>query len=308
MPHITTSRLDALRTTVDTKWSQAYQAVKNWYEALAMFNPSTTEKNTYGWAAMQVELREWLGERVVQNLVEHDQEIVNKLYEATLRVKRTKVEDDNLGIFTNVQIPQLAQAAKKHPDRLLKALMQANGNGFDGVAFFSDSHPSFDKAGTTYDNDFAQALDANGVDAVFSAMSSIIGENGDPLEIIPDTLIVPPQLYRKALTVNNSNTSALPDAGAGDSSATVDNVMKGWFRNVIMVPELANQPTVWYMADLSKPIKPFVYQLRDAAELTSRINMNDPTVFDWDQYTWGVRIRHNVGLALPFLIARSTNP
>ncbi len=110
------------------------------------------------------------------------------------------------------------------------------------------------------------------------------------------------------MTVNNSNTSALPGADAGDSSATADNVMKGWFKNIIVVPQLANQGTVWYMADLSKPVRPLIYQLREAAELTSRMKLDDPAVFDEDMYTWGARIRHNVGVSLPFLIARSTNP
>lgn len=308
MANITLATLDALRTTVETKWREAYGNTEPWYSKLATEVPSTTAKNTYGWSAMAVALREWNGPRVVQNLIEHDHEILNKLYEATLQCTRVQVEDDNLGIFTSMQIPNLAQATKKHPDILLASLIQANGNGFDDVAFFSGSHPTYDAAGDTYDNDFAATLNADGVAEVWAAMASIKGENGQPLAVTPDTLIVPPQLYRAALTVNQSATSALPGADAGDSSATVDNVMKGWFKQVLMLPELANQPTVWYMADLSKPVRPFIYQLRDAAQLVSRQKLDDPKVFDEDKFTWGVRIRDAVGLALPFLISRSTNP
>jgi phage major head subunit gpT-like protein len=308
--NITHATLDALRTTVDTKWSGAYENTETWADQLATTVPSSTRKNTYGWAAMSVALREWDGPRVVQNLIEHEYEIANKLYEATLQVTRVQIEDDNLGIFTNVQIPGLAQATKKHPDILLAALIKAGGSTdcFDGEAFFSSAHPTYDAAGDTYDNDFEQALDMDGVAAVWAAMAAYKGENGQPLAIRPDTLIVPPQLYRAALVVNGSATGALPGAGAGDASATVDNPMRGWFKKILMLPELADEPTKWYMADLSKAVRPLIYQLRDAAQLVSRMNLEDPKVFDEDKFTWGVRIRDSVGYGLPFLMARSTQP
>lgn len=305
---ITNATLDALRTQIEIKWQAAYANAETWHQLIATQVPSSARSNTYAWKALQTQLREWIGPRVALNLSEHKYEIVNKKYEGTIEIDRVEIDDDNLGVFTGMQIPDLAQATKKHPDQLLAALIKAGGstNGFDAVPFFSDSHPTFDQAGDTYDNDFTETLNKDGVNAVWSAMVSYKGENGQPLMVMPDTLIVPPQLLMAAKLVNNSATSALAGADGGDSSATVDNPMKGLFKNIVVIPELSDEPTKWYMADMSKIVKPFVYQLRDAAELVSRQNLDDPKVFDLDKFTWGVRIRDSVGFSLPFLCARST--
>jgi phage major head subunit gpT-like protein len=307
---ITKAQLDALRTQIEIKWNAAYQNIEVWAPKISTEVPSSARSNTYGWKAMQTTLREWIGPRVALNLSEHAYEIVNKKYEGTLEVDRTEIDDDNIGIFTGMQIPDLAQATKKHPDQLLAALIKANPTAFDGKALFADDHPTYAPAAytQTYDNNFTAALDADGVNTVYSTMASYLGENGQPLVVRPDTLIVPPQLRRAAMAINNSATSALPGAGAGDPSATIDNPMRGWFKQIIEIPELADQPDTWYMADMSKVVKPFVYQLRDAPELVSRQNLDDPKVFDLDKFTWGVRVRHNVGVSLPFLIAKAVQP
>lgn len=309
---ITNSNLDALRTTFSAQFAEAYKNIEPWYEKFCSTIPSSSKSNTYGFAAMQTALREWLGPRQATNLSEHQYTIVNKKYEGTIELDRTDIEDDNLGIFSAVTVPGLAQAAKKHPDQLVAALITANPNGFDGVSLFNDSHPNFNTTGigaTTYDNNFTERLDGTGFNAVWSAMASIVGENGQPLLINPTLLIVPPQLKYKATTLMNSTFYALPGGSTNGAanSATVENQFKGWCE-VLVVPELASAPLTWYLADVSKPIRPIVYQDRDPVQLVSRQNPDDPKVFDLDKFTYGVRCRRNVGVGLPFLIAKSVDP
>ena len=301
---ITQTLLDALRITFDARFSQAYEATPTWYDKLCTTIPSTGKSNRYGFKAQQARMQQWTGPRVAQNLSEHVYDLDNLPFEATIELDRDDVEDDTLGIFTAQTIPDLAQAARKHPDQLLKALLQGSESGFDAVSLFNNSHPCYDSASSTYDNLHTQDLDADGVSAVYAGMASITGENGDPLEIMPNLLIVPPQLKRHALVVANSTTYAVP--GTTGASATVDNPLKGWFE-VLCVPELANEPNVWYMADTTKAMKPFVYQLRRAAQLVSRDQANDPKVFDQKKFTYGVDCRDNVGIGLPFLIAKATH-
>lgn len=301
---ITNAVLDALRTNFEMKFQAAYEGTPTWYDKISTTIPSGSASNTYGWAALQLTLREWLGPRVAQNLSEHEYAIVNKLYEGTVDLKRTDIQDDNLGIFAAQTIPGLAEASRKHPDRILSQLIAANPNGFDGVSFFHAAHPTFDAAGDTYSNTFTQELNGDGFSIVWSAMASYKGENGLPLSVLPNLLVVPPQLKRAALVVMQSTTYALPYT-ATTTAATVDNPLRGW-ADVLVVPELASDPHSWYLADVSKSIKPFIYQVRDAAEFTSRQDPSDPKVFDLDKFSYGVRQRDNVGVALPFLIAKST--
>ncbi len=315
MPIVTNAVLDGLRTTYEGLFAQIFDNTPTWYQRLCSIVPSSSKSNTYGWIMNNFAMREWVGPRVVQNMQEHEWQVFNKLWEMTADLKRTDVEDDNLGVFAGMTMPNLAQSTKKHPDIRTAAVLQAGltTTCFDGQNFFSTTHPSFivppATGAATYSNYFATApLDAEGVNTVRSTMASYIGENGYPLGVMPNLLIVPPQLEKAALVVAHSTTYAMPTVAGGTlpgttAMATVDNVMKGWF-DVLVVPELANQPTHWYMADASKPIKPLVFQPRIAPEIIARFNPQDPAVFNLDRYTWGVRARYEVSYTLPYLIAK----
>lgn len=320
MPIVTNAVIDGLRTTFEGLFAQVFKNTPTWYDRICSSVPSSSKSNTYGWIMNNFAMREWVGPRVVQNMQEHEFAVINKLWEMTADLKRTDVEDDNLGVFATMTMPNLALSTKKHPDIRTAQVLQAGTStlGFDGVNFFSASHKTFinppASGASTYSNYFssgdstAHPLDADGVNTVRSAMASYVGENGYPLGVVANLLIVPPQLERAALQVAHSTTYAVPTV-AGSSitptaaMATVTNVMKGWF-DVLVVPELSNEPDTWYMADTTKPIKPLVFQPRIAPELVARFNPQDPAVFNLDRYTWGVRARYEVGYTLPYLIAR----
>lgn len=320
MPIVTNAVLDGLRTNFEGLFAQVFKNTPTWYDRLCTTIPSNSKSNTYGWLMNSFAMREWVGPRVVQNMQEHEWAIYNKLWEMTADLKRTDVEDDNLGVFAAATMPNLALSAKKHPDIRTALVLQAAKNTacFDGTNFFSATHPNFilppNGVAGTYSNYFssgdstATPLDADGVNTIRSKMASYIGENGYPLGVVPNLLIVPPQLEKAALTVAHSTTYAMPTV-AGSSitptaaMATVTNVMKGWF-DVLVLPELANEATTWYMADVTKPLKPLVYQPRVAPELIARFNPQDPAVFNLDRYTWGVRARYEVGFSLPYLMSR----
>ncbi len=304
---LTNATLDALRTTVDLKFALAFEGTPIWSDKLCTEIASDSDSVTYGFKAQSTSLEEWIGPRTLSNLLEHEYQLRNKLFQAAVELPRVKVEDDKLGTFYGMTIPDLAEATRKHPDRLLAELLTTNPNGYDGVAFFSDTHPNYNATGsgaTTFDNDVSAAITGDGIASVWADMASRIGENGKPLSVNPRTWIVPPQMYREALVIANSTTYSMP-ATATTTAATVDNPMRGWF-DVIMVPELATAPTICYLMDTSRSIKPFVHQLRDAPQLVSRVDPSDPKVFDLDTFTWGVRVRRNMGVALPHLITRIT--
>ena len=101
-----------------------------------------------------------------------------------------------------------------------------------------------------------------------------------------------------------SSTTAAKVFGSNTAAASIDNVLQGW-ADVLVIPELAGDPTRWYLADVSKPIKPLIYQSRRPDQFVSRDNPQDPKVFDQKKYTYGVDNRKNVGVSLPFLISTS---
>ena len=64
---------------------------------------------------------------------------------------------------------------------------------------------------------------------------------------------------------------------------------------------------LWMMIDNSKPIMPFVFQLRESPKITARMLDTDPKVFDKDLFTWGIRSRGAAGYSFWQLAFGSLN-
>ncbi len=299
---ISQANLDALRVQLSMSFQSAYSSTPTFYDRLCSVLQSSTASTRYGWMAQQLTLREWIGPggRIAKNLTERTVDVLNRKFEGTIQIPRDQLEDDNLGMYAGALVPQLAQAAKKHPDTLLVSLLAANPVGFDGVSLFNASHPNYNVSGsgaTTYNNTNALTLSADNFNTVWSTMASYIGEDGLPLGVMPNLLIVPPQLKKVALELMAATMTV------GTNVAGGSNVLQGW-AEVLVVPELAASATQWFLADVSKPIKPFLYQLRRAPEFVSRDQLSDPSVFENEVFTYGCSYRGAVAHTLPFLIAR----
>jgi phage major head subunit gpT-like protein len=105
---------------------------------------------------------------------------------------------------------------------------------------------------------------------------------------------VPPALE------DTANTIVTAEFGA--SGAT--NIQRGQAR-VVVVPELANQPTTWYVFDDSNAIKALVWQLREAPQMVAKTKIDDDNVFFERQFIWGVDAEGAGGYGPWFLAARA---
>lgn len=116
--------------------------VQPMWNKVAMRVPSVTGEEKYGWLGSTTRFREWLGDRVVQNLKVHDYTIKNKTFENTVGVPREAIEDDQYGVYTPL-VTQLGQDAALHPDELIFALIAAGFTTtcYDGQYFFDTDHP-----------------------------------------------------------------------------------------------------------------------------------------------------------------------
>lgn len=261
---------------------------------LATTVPSNTRTNTYGWMGRLLKMRKWDGPRVIQNLNTHAYQLENEPYELTVGVDRDDIEDDQLGVY-NPLFEELGRNSKKWPDQVLKTALQAGTTnlGFDGVAFFASTHP-LNAAGNQSNNFTSTALNAANFASTRAAMMAYTGEDGEPLGVMPDTLIVPPQLGDTALSIVT--------ATVGSAGAT--NIQQGQAK-VVIVPELANAGTTWYLADNSNAIKGMVWQLRKAPEFVAKTELTDDNVFFQKQFVWGVDARGVAGYGPWFLLARA---
>jgi phage major head subunit gpT-like protein len=297
---ITPAAIAALQTSFSTRFRDAYSDSPIWHDQLATVVPSSNRTNTYGWMQRLPRMREWLGPRILQNVSASSYTLANLPYELTVAVDRDDFEDANLGTYAPL-MSEMGRQARKWPDELCRNALQAGattGIGFDGLSFFNVAHP-IDPAGVQSNLFAATPLTPVNYGDVREAMMSYTGEDGLPLGVMPDCLIVPPQLERQAREILNSTIIADP----GGVNAGVSNVLQGSAK-LLVVPELANEPARWYLADTSKAIKPLIFQLRKAPELVAKTGPTEDNTFFDKQLIWGVSSRGAVGYGLFFLCSR----
>jgi phage major head subunit gpT-like protein len=147
---INATNLNKIRTGFTSLFNTAFLAVKPQWSQIAMLVNSTGKEQKYGWLGQSTKFREWLGDRVVQNLKEWDFSIKNKKFENTIAVAADDIKDDNLGVYSPM-FQMLGHDAATHPDQLVFDLLVAGFAGlcYDGQYFFDTDHPVIDKDGVT---------------------------------------------------------------------------------------------------------------------------------------------------------------
>ena len=128
-------------------FKQTFAGTESHLEKIASTFPSIKKEENYCWLGFFPKMREWVGDRVVNNAEAFSYTVKNTTFETTLSVSREDIEDDNIGIYAPIVI-QMAEQAKLHPDELLFDLLK-NGFSrkcFDGQNFFDADHPVGDRS------------------------------------------------------------------------------------------------------------------------------------------------------------------
>lgn len=251
------------------------------WEKVATKVPSSTSEENYKWLGKIPRMREWIGEREIQNLAASDYTIKNKKFELTIAVPRDEIEDDRIGVYNPV-IADIAQSTALHPDNLVFKLLKEGfeTNCYDGNPFFSSAH----KVGKlTVTNKTNTILTSDSYGKARMAMMSLKDESKNSLNIIPNLLVVPPSLEGAAKTIL---TAEFID---GSSNIWKDTA------ELLVVPELSGKDKAWYLLCTTKALRPLIFQEREVPKFTSRTNENDENVFTNDQYEYGIRARSNAG-------------
>lgn len=182
---INQSNLRSLYIGFKAAFQNAFDGVQPDFDQFTLTVPSTTAAEEYGWLGKTTAFREWIGDRVIQNLKVHDYTIKNKTFENTVGVPRENIEDDNLGIFTPL-MAQLGQDSAEHPATMVYDLLK---NGFsqkcyDGQNFFDTDHPVINDKGAEV------SVSNNG------------GGSGAPWYLLDTTRVMKPLILQKRKNYN----------------------------------------------------------------------------------------------------------
>lgn len=306
------SNLDAARVGFHAAFLEMFgKTVASELASLFTEVPSTAGIEEWDWLGDLPDFEEWKGDRFLAELQAFRLRVVNKDWANGIRVHQNTIKDDKLALI-RPKIEQLATKARTHRYRLgMKLLVNgfdgvqyadvSNGLAYDGFFFFSATRP-------TGSNKLTSALSLSALEAAELLLNSqTTYDLSEPLDFMGTHLIVGPKLAPFAKKLMSQD---IVPSGAGTASES--NYMKGRYQ-VIVSPLLRGaHDDYWFLADMSQPIKPMLFQLRE--EISSSVvaggatkgNSNDANPrFQRGELWFGAEARYNVGYFEPRAIVGS---
>ncbi len=300
---IRSASLDPFFLNLDTMYQQGYMAGESTYEQWAQTITSSSKTTVHGWMDKFPKLREWIGPRVVEDIVAQTYSLTNKKFELTYAVERTDIDDDMLGLYAPAA-QMMGMQAKEWPDDQMTPILEAGftATTFDGAAFFSASHP-IDTAGETTTSNQSNLMTSSAfapgtVATMRSNLRNLKGRDNKPLGMNLKAVMIPPALEQAALQLANSEY-IVATFGVNAATGSQSNVLKGSFTPIVNAK--LTSATTWYGFDNRWPIKALIWQLRKAPEFQYKVSPESENVFNDDQYIFGVNARGVGGYGLYFM-------
>lgn len=272
--------------------------------------PMITKELIFAFADRLPKLRPWAGARKKTNLVIENYSIKADKFEETVSVSREHVEDDRIGIYAQ-RFARLGEACRKWPEFLMRDMLKngKNETGFDGKKVFATDHyVSVGKKSGTQANLFtAKPLNRANFVSVYQTMMGLLGPDGEPLDDFGDEVYLVHEASNAEIAqqicsapINILDGTATNGSGAIFGAGV--NTVQAWAKP-LLVKSLGVEPGVWYLIDAAGE-KPLIFGARYMPDLVPRVALDDPHVFDLDEFLWGTRARGKAGLGVWWKMAR----
>jgi phage major head subunit gpT-like protein len=149
---ITIDNVANLFTGFSAAYKKGFDAAPSHKDKIAMVTNSTNAEEIYSFLGGFPEMRKWLGDRHIKQLGSHGWSIKNELFESTVEVKRTHMEDDNIGHY-GAMFEEVGRVSKSHPDELIFGHLAKGFSTecYDGQFFFDADHFNYHDEATGQD-------------------------------------------------------------------------------------------------------------------------------------------------------------
>lgn len=281
----------AYRTELDNSVAEKIATVVN----------TTLPSQKYAWLGTVPPMREFTDERKPSGLAANAVSIDDKVFESTIAVDRRAIEDDQLDLI-RLRIREMASRVSAHRHQIVVEGLAAGftATSYDGVSFFNTAHPT--AAGATYSNRTTDALSAQSLSDGITAMMTVPDDQGTPLGIVPDTLLVGPKnLWAATELVESPVVVYKGNASHNAPSTPYLNALNGKLR-IVASPFLTGAfDDYWFLLDTKRPIRSMILQQRSdvPVEFTAlEQGSGSESAFMRDRFFYGVRGRYNVGFGL----------
>ncbi len=210
----------------------------------------------------------------------------HKEFPLDVPIERKLIADNNLGLMQrNVELMGESAALKREIDgaSVFNHAFSDTYAGADAVGLCSTAHPvSPNKTGTTISNKFTLALNLPNLRTIREAMMAFEDDKGNPIGVVPDTILVPIGLQ----------DDAIPIAGSPLDPTSANNAVnpQSGRRNVIMWHYLTDS-NAWFVIDSRKMKRALFWFNREP--LTINPKVEDKTLV----LTWRAYMRYSYGFS-----------
>lgn len=279
-------------------------------ELICQIEQSTAAIEVYDLLVQFPSFEKVVGQIKEKNMAWAEHRVPNDEFQATVSVKQANVERDQIGQYSNM-FTMLGQQARRHPDKLLAALMLSGftTNDYTGTTFFANAKPHIPGMAenpTTFDNLMTEKPSAGSWEKAKQLMANIVDLNGDPMGLGGKKAVVCSTKWSS--TFRRILNAELIGQVIGDGGAAVTNIYKG-DADIYEFTYLntAAREDKWFVLDQSWPVRAFILQNEVKPRFYAQDNPNIHTApFEEKVFKYQGYYRGNVGFGLPQLAIGST--
>lgn len=199
-------KLEAAYVTYSTIFDGALANTPVIYPELATVMTGVGPVTEMKWLGDVPVMTEWVGNRKINRLRAESHTLRTKWYANGIEIDHDDLAEDKLGIV-RPRISALAKMGPRKIDSLVIDYFNAGfaatlGTTFDGQYLFDTDHTIDTADGSTSQSNLQTgALSSPNFNAALQKAMAFTGTNGEPLDIVPDTLLVGPSNQLTARTL-----------------------------------------------------------------------------------------------------------
>lgn len=291
-------------TGVSTEFQQAMDRLgdQGVHSLLTTRIPMTGYKERFPFAFLTSQIRKFEGTRAARQIGADDYYITYTKWEHTLAIDEDDILNNSLG-WLPAMAGELAAQAQLHKDQRLATIfnehmagsLSESVNGFDATTLFSATH-AWNSGYTTAQSNLLSGsgngtIDGSGdADVIKNAINTARnwkGPDGYRIGFKPTHIFCALNIEDYFYRAFGSPTLI---AGTNTAEATNYNTLVRYGMQIVPFADLTDG--YWAIADLSKPIKPFLFADRTGVELSDTKGGDDH--FNTDQYKIGLKVRYEM--------------
>lgn len=252
---------------------------------------------TFNWLGTPPMLRTMKDTLTFGKAFPHDYTVTVTENGVGIEISESSFMSDPLGTIS-MFVRNMMRQAERYEDKVAAAALSDGfsttlGLGFDGAAFFADTHTFGDAA--NYDNKVATNLAADGVayNLGWAAINTAQGDDGSPLGLVPTVLVVHSngRLIARQMLNSTITTGGISNVLQGD----VELVVSPWLTDTADTV-LGNQ---WYLLSMSQEPGPIVLVEQMPKRFVASDGLDSDSAFEKNVYRYKVDNKLAVGYGDP---------